>query len=164
MKHLLINKRNKIKLCFIILPLSMILFACASLDPRKVDVELKRTPPRIKTTSFTEALANLGLMTEIYSTDVLLIQSNSIGDETGTSKSTGGEIPRDITEMMKSSLNSIGGNVVYIPYDPAFVQNQMVTGYSNFQNKLVPNVVLSGGITEFDRGLVTKGENTDIMS
>jgi len=63
--------------------------------------------------------------------------------------------------MMKSSINSIGGSVVYIPYAPAFIQNQMVTGYSNFQEKLIPNVVLSGGITEFDRGLVTKSENTD---
>jgi lysozyme family protein len=75
--------------------------------------------------------------------------------------STGGEIPRDITEMMKSSLNSIGGNIVYIPYDPAFIQNQMVTGYSGFENKLIPDVILTGGITEFDRGLETRGENTD---
>jgi hypothetical protein len=131
------------------------------MDPRNVDVHLETTPPREKITSYTESLSNLGLMTEIYGTEKILIQSNPIGDRTGSSKATGGEIPRDITEMMKSSLNSVGGNVVYIPYDPAFIQNQMVTGYSNFQEKLIPNVVLSGGITEFDRGLATKSENTD---
>lgn len=152
---------KKIKILFIILPLAMILGGCSGLDPRNVDVELQTTPPHVKTTSFTQALSDLGLMTEIYGTDMLFIQSNPILDETGTSSSTEGEIPRDITEMMKSSLNSIGGNVVYIPYDPLFIQNNMVTGYSNFTNKLVPNVVLSGGITEFDRGLVTKGDNLD---
>jgi len=144
--------------------ISVMMFACASMDPRNVDVKLESTPPRAKMTSYTDSLSNLGLMTKIYGTEKLLIQSNPIGDRTGSSKETGGEIPRDITEMMKSSLNSVGGNVVYIPYDPAFIQNQMVTGYSNFQEKLIPNVVLSGGITEFDRGLVTKSENTDVSA
>ncbi len=155
------NMGKKIQVLFVLLPLTMILGGCAGLNPHNVDVELQTTPPRVKTTSYTEALSDLGLMTEIYGTDMLFIQSNPIGDKTGTSSSTGGEIPRDITEMMKSSLNSIGGKVVFIPYDPNFIQNSMVTGYSNFDNKLVPNVVLSGGITEFDRGLVTRGDNTD---
>ncbi len=161
-KVFLNNNSKKIKLLCMIISLSMILLACAGMDPRKVDVELKSTPPRVQTTSYTEALANLGLMTDIYGTDLLLIQSNPIGDETGTASSTGGEIPSDITEMMKSSLNSIGGKVVYIPYDPHFMQYQQATGYSNFSNKFIPNVILSGGITEFDRGLVTKGENTEV--
>jgi hypothetical protein len=131
------------------------------MDPGKVDVELKESAPEVKLTSYTQSLAELGLMTEIYGTGALKIQSNPIGDNTGTATSTGGEIPRDITEMIKSSLNSIGGNVVFIPYDPAFMQNQMVTGYSNFDEKIIPDVVISGGITEFDRGLVTRGEGTD---
>ncbi len=162
MKQITINKAgNKALLILMVMLISMTMFACASMDPRNVDVQLESTPPREKITSYTESLSNLGLMTKIYGTEKLLIQSNPIGDKTGSSKATGGEIPRDITEMMKSSLNSIGGNVVYIPYDPAFIQNQMVTGYSNFQEKIIPNVVLSGGITEFDRGLATKSENTD---
>lgn len=140
--------------------LAFFLFSCAS-DPRKVDVELPESKPMVKTTSFTEALNDLGLMSEIYGTEVLKIQSSPIVDNTGASISTGSEIPRDVTEIIKTTLNSIGGNVVFIPFDPAFIQNQMVTGYSDFENKTIPNVVLSGGITEFDRGLRTKGENTD---
>jgi hypothetical protein len=136
--------------------------SCASADPRNVEVELPESAPEAKVTSFTEALYDLGLMTEIYDTGILRIQSNPIGDNTGTAMTTGGEIPRDVTEIMKSSLNSIGGNVIYIPYDPAFIQNQMVTGYSSFENKIIPDVILSGGITEFDRGLETRGENTDV--
>ncbi|MDD3325019.1 MAG: hypothetical protein PHN38_07890 [Sulfurospirillaceae bacterium] len=141
---------------------SLVLVSCSS--PAKVedkDVVIKETAPATKTTNYTQALQELGLMTEIYATGELRIQSNPIGDNTGTSGSTGGEIPRDITEMIKSSLNSIGGGVVYIPYDPAFMQNQMVTGYSSFENKMIPEVVITGGITEFDRGLETKGDGTD---
>jgi len=137
------------------------LTACASIDPRKPTVEMEETKPYVKVTSYTDALSDLGLMTEIYDTPSLKIQSNPIGDNTGSSASTGAEIPRDITEIMKSSLNSIGGKVVYIPYDPSFMQNQVVTGYSNFRNKVIPDVVLTGGITEFDRGLETSSSGTD---
>ncbi|SDU35563.1 hypothetical protein [Desulfobacula phenolica] len=138
------------------------MFSCVSVDPAKVDVTLKQSQPEVKLTSYTETLNELGLMTEIYATGELRIQSDPVGDNTGTSGSTGGEIPRDITEILKSTLNSIGGNVLYIPYDPAYIQNMNVTGYSNFEGKLIPEVVVSGGITEFDRGLTTRGDGTDI--
>lgn len=141
--------------------LSFALLIACSHDPRNVDVDLPDSKPEAQITSYTQALNDLGLMTEIYATDALKIQSNPIMDNTGAAASTGSEIPRDVTEMIKTSLNSIGGRVVFIPYDPAFIQNQMVTKYSSFANKVIPNVVLSGGITQFDRGLVTKGENTD---
>lgn len=139
----------------------LLLGGCASLDPRLVDVDLPESRPVAKITSYSQALSDLGLMTEIYATPAFKIQCNPIGDNTGSSAATGAEIPRDITEMMKSALNSIGGRVTYIPYDPSFIQNQVVTGYSNFHNKVIPDVVLTGGITEFDRGLETRGSNTD---
>ncbi len=138
------------------------ILSCVSVDPAKVDVTLKQSQPEVNLTSYTETLNELGLMTEIYATGELRIQSDPVGDNTGTSGSTGGEIPRDITEILKSTLNSIGGNVLYIPYDPAYIQNMNVTGYSSFEGKLIPEVVVSGGITEFDRGLTTRGDGTDV--
>ena len=148
--------RNLIFLCLVLL-----LVSCVS-DPAKVDVKLEESAPEVKVTSYTTALDKLGLMTEIYDTGLVKIQSQGIGDNTGTAGSTGGEIQRDITEIMKSTLNSIGGNIQFIEYDPAYIQNQMVTGYSDFSNKLVPDVVITGGITEFDRGLETRGDGTDV--
>jgi hypothetical protein len=142
----------------------IMLLSCANIDPGKVNIEFERTRPEPKITSYTEALVELGMMSEIYATDVLKIQNIPIFDNTGSSVSTGGEIPKDISEMVKSVLNSIGGNLVYIPYDPSFMQNLMVTGYSNFQYKMIPDVVISGGITEFDRGLETREKNTDVSS
>jgi hypothetical protein len=149
----------------IILSLFSFLFvSCGHLDPAKVDVDIAKTHPVPKVTNYTEALMDLGLMTKIYGTQTLKVQSIPIYDNTGSSVPTGGEIPKDISEIVKSVLNSIGGNLIYIPYDPSFIQNQMVTGYSNFQKKLIPDVVVSGGITEFDRGLETREKNTDASS
>jgi len=142
--------------------LTGLLASCASVNPAKVEVTLPVTAPAQKITTYSHALRNLGLMTEIYDTGPLKIQSNPIGDNTGSAAATGGEIPKDITEMIKSALNSIGGNVIFIPYDPAFIQNQMMTGYSKFDQKLIPDVVISGGITEFDRGLETRGSGIDL--
>ncbi len=142
--------------------LALFLTSCAGVDPAKVDVELPKTRPKTKVTSYTRALMRLGLMTEIFDTPQVKIMMNPIGDETGASGATGAEIPRDITEMVKSALNSIGGRITYVPYDPAFIQNNIVTGYSQFENKVIPDIVLTGGITEFDRGLETRGQNTDL--
>jgi hypothetical protein len=136
------------------------LTSCAKIDPRNVDVDLPSDVPEIKETNFDKPLADLGKMTQVYGKRVF-IQGKDIVDFTGLSVYASGEIPHDITEMSKSALNAIGGNVVYIPYSPVFINNQMVTGYSNFQEKYIPDIVLSGGITEFDRGLETRGRNTD---
>ncbi|MBM9536611.1 hypothetical protein [Desulfobulbus alkaliphilus] len=140
--------------------MALLLTSCAQVDPRRVDIDLQPSLPEIKVTSFDQPLADLGKMSQIYGKRVI-IQGQDIADHTGLSQYGFGEIPRDITEMTKSALNSIGGNVVYIPYVPVFINNQMVTGYSDFRDKYIPDIVLSGGITEFDRGLQTRGANTD---
>jgi hypothetical protein len=140
----------------------VLVVSCQTVDPRRVDVELEESAPVVKVTSYSGALRDLGLMTEIYGTRILKIQSEDIADNTGASKATGGEIQRNITEILKSTLNSIGGNLIFIEYNPAFIQNQIVTGYSNFEEKLIPDVVVTGGITEFDRGLETRGKGTDV--
>ena len=154
------NHRRSLRI-LIFLSLSLLMVSCVS-DPAKVDVKLEETAPEVKVTSYTQALDKLGLMTEIYDTGLVKIQSQGIGDNTGTAGATGGEIQRDITEIMKSTLNAVGGNIQFIEYDPAYIQNQMVTGYSDFSNKLIPDVVITGGITEFDRGLETRGDGTDV--
>lgn len=155
------NMRRTAVLLLLVMPLALSMVACG---PKDVDVELPETLPEVKVTSYTKALADLGLMTEIYATGEVKIQSEDITDQTGASGASGGEIQRNITEIMKSTLNSIGGYVTFIEYDPGYIQNQMVTGYSNFDKKMIPDVVITGGITEFDRGLETRGDGTDMAA
>ena len=138
-------RRSRVLLLLIPL-VALVLTSCAKIDPRQVDVDLPVDMPEVKETSFDKPLADLGRMSQVYGKRAL-IQGKDITDLTGLSQYGFGEIPRDITEMTKSALNAIGGNVVYIPYNPVFINNQVVTGYSNFQGKLIPDIVLSGGIT-----------------
>jgi hypothetical protein len=134
--------------------------SCASLNPNNVQVYLPEDYPTARITTLDDALVTLGRMTEIYNTAPLRIQCQQISDLTGTyTSSAGGELPQSITEMLKSSLNSIGGRITYIPYDPSFLENSRITGYSKFEKKIIPDVTISGGITEFDRALETRGKN-----
>lgn len=146
---------------FLLITAIISLSSCKSVENVKDEVILEQKMPVVKVTSYTKSLSDLGLMTEIYGKSAVKIMSQPIGDNTGASGATGGEIPRDITEMIKSSLNAIGGAVTYIPYDPAFIQNNAATGYSSFEGKLIPDIVVSGGITEFDRALLTTGSSKD---
>ena len=52
--------------------------------------------------------------------------------------------------------------ILPLSLDPDFMANTMNTGYSDFSNKIIPDIIVDGGITEFDRGLETKGDSTDI--
>lgn len=131
------------------------------LNPQNADLNLQETLPETKSTVFSNSLIELGRVNKIFGQGKLRVMVKNIVDNTGTSLPSEGEIPEDITEMLKSSLNGVGGNILYIPYDPSFMLNTAKTGYSTWGDKQLPDIILSGGITEFDRGLVTKGENAD---
>jgi hypothetical protein len=147
---------NKISLMAI-----AVLTTSCGLSPQNADIDLQETLPEAKTTVFNRSLADLGRVNKIFGQGKLKVMVKNIIDNTGSSLPTEGEIPQDITEMLKSALNGVGGNIFYIPYDPDFMLNTASTGYSDWGNKELPDIVLSGGITEFDRALVTKGDGAD---
>lgn len=134
------------------------------LNPQNVDRDLTATLPEVKTTIFSEAIRGLGRANLIYGRGELRVMAKPIIDQTGTSLPTQGEIPQDISEMVKSTLNGIGGNILYVPYDPEFMLNTAQTGYTQWGEKLLPDIVLVGGLTEFDRGLVTKEKNLNLSA
>ncbi len=138
---------------------AFILISACGLNPQTADTDLNVTLPEAKVTVYSKAVRKIGLMSNIYGAPPLRLMAKDIVDNTGTSVATSAEIPRDITEMVKSTLNGIGGNITFIPYEPDFMQNTVITGYTEYEHKLVPDVVVTGGITEFDRGLVTKGDS-----
>ena len=134
------------------------------IDPHLVASEIPSEPPAPKITEFDQALRDLGKMTQIYDTYSIAIQSIVVGDETGIAiaREAEGEIPQRISEMTNSALNAVGGKVVFIPYIPNYINSMHTIGYPSAGKKILPNVILSGGITEFDRGLETRGKNTDM--
>ncbi len=146
-------------LVFVLLALQL---SSCGLSPQQVDLDLNNTLPEVKVTVFSQAIRKLGQANLIYGRGPLYIMSKPAFDRTGTSLPTQGEIPQDSSEMVKSTLNAVGGNIWYVPYDPEFMLNTAQTGYSKWGDKLLPDVVLVGGLTEFDRGLVTKEEGADV--
>jgi hypothetical protein len=136
-------------------------FSCSLIDPRSPNVDLKEEMPTVQTTTFTNALSGLGKMSVMYGTKNLNVLFSMVKDDTGTNIHTGGEIPLDISEMVKSSLNAIGGNVHYIPYELGVVSDFSKVYGTKFQLNNKPDIYITGGITQFDRGLATskKGFN-----
>lgn len=141
------------------------ILSCAGLDPRDVRVDLEEAIPAPKETMFYDTLSALGEMTEVYDSKQLKIQCMKVIDDTGSSVATHAEIPGEITEILKSSLTAIGGRVTRITYNPNYLANQINLGLINStENILLPDVIITGGITEFDRGLETKGKNLDLSA
>lgn len=149
----------KLFLCALILS---ILVSCGTLAPEKMELPMTETAPQEKVTRFSETLKEFGLMLEIYRSQPVKVMIKEVVDKTGASVSTGSEIQQNITEIVKSTLNTMGENVVYMDYDPEFVATMQQTGYSNFGNKLIPDVVVTGAITEFDRALQTVEKGMDL--
>lgn len=153
--------------------LFVISVAACGLNPHNADLDDNETLPETKTSVYDKAIRNYGMMQKIFDirrdtasrddkTDYTLrVMVKNIQDNTGTAGATQYEIPQNVTEMVQSTLNAIGGRILYVPYDPEMMANLANLNYSNFADKKVPDVIMSGGITEFDRGLVTKGESTD---
>ncbi len=155
----------KIRDIFLIFLLNVLLYSCAVVESTYKSAEELRPPeakPQARETALRQPLAMLGEMTRIYGTKKLYIQCEKAGDDTGASVASGAEIPIDITEMIKSAVNSIGGNVYYVPYNPNYLIGQERTGYVKPKGKITPNLLISGGITEFDRALVSTDRKLDL--
>jgi curli biogenesis system outer membrane secretion channel CsgG len=103
----------------------------------------------VRKTPYDDSLKNFGKMLEAYNIGEVRVQSKIIANQTAEK-----ELPDDISKLLISALNKIGRKVVYIPYDPNYVINESNTG-GNIARTL-PQIVLSGGITEFDKDLIEK--------
>lgn len=103
-----------------------------------------------KQTPYDEALKQFGLMLDAYNISEIRVQSKLISNQTAEK-----DLPDDVSRMLISAVNKIGKKVVYIPYDPTYVINEANTGGDIA--RALPQIVLAGGITEFDKDLIEKG-------
>lgn len=147
-------------LCF----LSLFVYACDVVETTsKTAHEL--IPPEAKAksreTAMRQPLTMLGEMTKTYGTKKLYVQCEQAGDVTGAGVASGAEIPLDVTDMIKTAVNSVGGNIYYIPYNPNYIIGQARAGYKDPKSKVTPNLVISGAITEFDRALAGTEKKLD---
>lgn len=139
--------------------LAMSLLAASCKQP--TDVTLPVETPKATETSYSSALKKFGRLTKEFRVGTLRVQTTQVQDETGSSQATGAEIPFDITKMIMSSINGIGGSIVFIPYDPVYIKNQAALNMTTLEGKTKPDVVLNGGITEFDRSIESGSSGLD---
>lgn len=142
---------RKIQIILISASLVTLLAACSGSVANPIT---HKTTPVRKITLYSDALRNLGSMLVIYQNKKLRVMRKHILDKTGSAIKTT-EIPRDISIMVDSALNSIGGTLIVIPY----ISDEENLNYDNQKpdNEGAAKVVITGGITEFDKALLYKG-------
>ncbi len=140
----------------ILLALASLLVSC-----KQPTVAIPVEPPKAQETVYTNSLRRFGRLTKEFRVGTLRVQTTQVQDETGSSAATGAEIPFDITKMIMSAINGIGGSIVFIPYDPIYIKNQAALNMTTLEGKMKPDVVLNGGITEFDRALESGSSGID---
>jgi curli biogenesis system outer membrane secretion channel CsgG len=149
-----INKMNKHKL---ILGLSAILFwfnGCGSAMQPKIDNDKKqiKAPVEYKT-AYDSFLRDLGHMYRIYYSpnNPIYFQSKPITNDTGS-----GGLPVDVSKMVITAVSKVGKPIVYIPYDPNYLINELNTGGDI--RRIMPKYVIAGAITEYDKGIMKESD------
>ena len=147
-----------------------ILGGCASMDKAVSDTqklyaesEQRKLKPAANLTDYSLALQRFGQMLQIYKKGdpTIYVQTRDIRDATNLSHPlVGAEIPGEITEMVRTAINRIGPNVVYIPFYPDYLVAQAQMG-AQF-GVTMPNYVITGALTEFDRALSGAGRSNNL--
>jgi hypothetical protein len=147
------------RILLVLLLLPLLTLGCKKL----VDVELPQEAPSAKSTAYTDALMQLGTLSKQFGRAPINVQCEDGGvrDLTGAAQASGSEIPVDITDMVVSAVNRVGGAVRYIAYNPTYVRNMQTLKVTSGSNLAVPDLMITGGITEFDRSLESSGSGFD---
>ena len=147
-----------------------ILGGCASMDKAVSDTqklyaesEQRKLKPAANLNDYSLALQRFGQMLQIYKKGdpTIYVQTRDIRDATNLSHPlVGAEIPGEITEMVRTAINRIGPNVVYIPFYPDYLVAQAQMGAQI--GVTMPNYVITGALTEFDRALSGAGRSNNL--
>lgn len=125
--------------------------------------EARKLKPAENLNEYALALRRFGQMLRVYKQGdpVIYVQTREIRDATNLSNPlVGAEIPGEITEMVRTAVNRIGANVVYVPFYPDYLVAQAQLG-ARF-GVTMPNFVITGAVTEFDRALSGAGRSNNL--
>ena len=130
--------------------------ACVT-DTPKLDPNFKEvSAPTTRKVGYDDVLYEFGKMLRAYTGNTpdrpIYIQSKQIPNDTAA-----GGLPNNISQMVVTTLTKIGGPLVYVPYDPQYLTNEINMGHGVVVRKN-PDVVVAGAITEFDKDLVSQSE------
>ena len=92
---------------------------------KQLDVQLPEAKPETKVTAYSDALRRFGVLTELFHASELYVQVEKFQDDTGTAQLSQGDIPLDVTEMVNSAVNRIGGAIRPVAYRAQYMSNQL---------------------------------------
>ncbi len=111
--------------------------------------ESKVAGPEQRITRYDSALEQLGNMLQAYNVPAVRVQTKAI------SNATAGEgVPKDIAQIVSTSLGKIQGPIKLIPYDPTYVFTEKELGKT--LDRTLPDLLVQGAITEFDKDMLEK--------
>lgn len=118
-------------------------------DKEVKDLDASMSQAQAQLTRYDDSLRQFGKLLEAYDIDPVKVQSKVISNDTADRT-----LPDDVSKMLATAINKIGTRVIYLPYDPNYIINEATTGGSI--NRALPQLVMTGGITEFDKDLIEK--------
>ncbi|HPN83896.1 MAG TPA: hypothetical protein PK821_01040, partial [Victivallales bacterium] len=118
-------------------------------DDEIAELEKETGTPDQRATPYDDSLKAFGKMLEAYGIPDLKVQSKPITNATAEKG-----LPDDVSKMIATGLNKIGKQIIYIPYDPTYYVGETTTGGKI--NRVLPQAVIAGGMTEYDKDLIEK--------
>jgi len=116
-------------------------------EVKELDSDITTAKPR--DTRYDTSLKRFGKLLAAYNIQPLRVQSKIISNQTADQS-----LPSNISKMLITAVNKIGKEVTYLPYDPNYIISEATTG-GNI-HRILPQVVIAGGITEYDKNLIEK--------
>lgn len=142
----------------VIISFSMVILlaSCSGLSKQDIDAMKNPTPPYTRTSEYSQALDQFSAMLAAYDLpeDGLFLLGKTV-----TNKTACANLPLDITQMVATAVNKIGGKVRYIPYNPTYLELEYRVGQP--AGRAMPMLVIDGAITECDENLDGSEINID---
>lgn len=125
------------------------LCACNPMVPtitqKEKDEMAERARPQENSVNFGDTLTRLGAVISTKADHKMIIQPKAIGNVSGAY-----DLPLNVTDMVISGLSKVSSSkLLVVPYDPEYIMNDTSTGGAS--SRQLPNLVIAGNITEFDR-------------
>lgn len=138
------------------------LSGCAAMHRLPEPLTVSPQTPTKRETAYSRPLQCLGELYATYSSrqEPLIVAVMPAVDNTQAFQFTNAEIPREFTLMVESAVNSVSPRIRLSNVSHEFLVNETALGVQ--LHRMLPNVLLKPGISEFDRGLAIRAKRFDV--
>lgn len=146
----------------IIIPITVLilLLGCVN-DPKFTEEEKKISMPFDNKSYFSNAFSKLNSLLISSDKPIYRIQVKNIENLT----SAKGAMPMDSSAFIRTPIVLSMNHINLVAYEPIYNKYETkTTGYVYFPDmkKSIPQLVINGGVTQFDKGIISKSNNFDL--